>query len=180
MSSCPLLASLFPHSSGRWHHGRLLVGSYLVGGGQVFTPLPSHMGGDTGRICSHRWSSVCSPFHGLLLDFSRVVIGSAHQLELLLFPASSHACLRASFGASIFPCGGPVHSSLFSVLDYCRLPSDRGCRGLLLSSAPRLHCRGFRSLLRLHDVFIVALPPVGGMGHGGSSLGTSPSGYSYP
>ncbi len=41
-------------------------------------------------------------------------------------------------------------------------PSDHGCRGLLPSSAPRLHCRGFRSLLRLHDVFIVALPPMAG------------------
>ena len=153
VSSCPLLASLFPHSSGRWHHGRLLVGSYLVGGGQVFTPLPSHMGGDTGRICSHQWSSVCSPLHRLLFHFSCIVTGSAHRFELPLFPASLHACLRASSCALIFPCCGLVHSPLFSALDYCRLPSDRGCRGFLLSFAPRLHSRGFRSLLRLHDVF---------------------------
>ncbi len=116
------------------------------------------MGGDTGRICSHRWSSVCSPLHGLLLDFSRIIFGSAHQLELLLFRASFHACLRASFCALIFPCCGLVHSSLFFAFDYCRLPSDRGCRGLPLSSAPRLHCRGFHSLLRLHDVLILPSP----------------------
>ena len=75
-----------------------------------------------------------------------------------MFPASLQACLRASFCALIFPCCGLVHSSLFFALDYCRLSSDRGCRGLSLSSAPRLRCRGLHSLLRLHDVLILPSP----------------------
>ena len=68
-----MLASPFScHSSGRSHCGCLLIGSFLAGGGQVLTPLPSHLGGDTGRNCSRRWSSVRSPLRGYLVMFSAV------------------------------------------------------------------------------------------------------------
>ena len=62
----------FRYSSGRLKYGCLLIGSFLAGGGQVLTPLPSHLGGDTGRISSRRWSSVCSPLRGCFLLFSAV------------------------------------------------------------------------------------------------------------
>ena len=96
-----------------------------------------------------------------------------------MFPASLHACLRASFCALIFPCCGLVHSSLFL----------RWINAAFLQAVDVV-----AYLFHLHHAFVVVVsivcsgstmslfcpPPVGGVGHCGSSLGISPSGYSYP
>ena len=50
--------------------------------------------------------------------------------------------------------------------------------GARRSSAPSLRSRGYRSLLQLHVVFTVTLPPRWGKGHSGTSLDIPPSGYS--